>query len=164
LALHTYATQCGFEVCKEYEVPPPIVAHIRRCAGYTGVPAGMATYEASTARDRHMALVRAFVRVTAYGPTVRKIVVEASREAARTHDDLADIINVALEELVQQRYKLPAFGTLLRIARAALARAKLNLLPFLTFSDLSSIIGRSFCLLLVRNRDADRGDRPFGTS
>jgi hypothetical protein len=60
------------------EVPPPIVAHIARCAGYTGVPAGMAAYDASTARDRHMALVRAFVGVTADGPAARKIVVEAS--------------------------------------------------------------------------------------
>jgi hypothetical protein len=104
------------------EVPPSIVAHIARCADCTGVPAGMAAYDASTARDRRMALVRAFVGVTAYGPAARKIVVEASLEAARTHDDLADIINVALEELVRQRYELPAFVTLLRIARAARAR------------------------------------------
>jgi TnpA family transposase len=104
------------------EIPPPIVSHIARCAGYPGVPEGMVAYDASTARDRHMALVRAFVGVTAYGHAARQIIVAASLEAARTRDDLADIINVAIEELVRQRYELPAFGTLLRIARAARAR------------------------------------------
>jgi Domain of unknown function (DUF4158) len=104
------------------EIPPPIVSHVARCAGYLGVPEGMVAYDASTARDRHMALVRAFIGVTAYGSAARKIMVEASLEAARTRDDLADIINVAIEELVRQCYELPAFGTLLKIARAARAR------------------------------------------
>jgi hypothetical protein len=47
--------------------------------------------------------------------------VRTSLEAARTRDDLADIINVAIEELVRHRYELPAFGTLLRITRTARA-------------------------------------------
>jgi hypothetical protein len=48
----------------------------------------------------------------------------ACREAAKTQDDLADIINVALEELVRQRYELPAFSTILRAARTA--RTEIN--------------------------------------
>jgi hypothetical protein len=44
---------------------------------------------------------------------------DACWEAARTRDDLADIINIALEDLVRQRYELPAFNTVLRAARAA---------------------------------------------
>jgi len=42
-------------------------------------------------------------------------------EAARTKDDLADLINVALEELVHCRFELPAFGTLDRAAHHARA-------------------------------------------
>ena len=49
---------------------------------------------------------------------------DACREAARTRDDLADIINIALEDLVRQRYELPAFNTVLRTARAA--RTEIN--------------------------------------
>lgn len=49
---------------------------------------------------------------------------DACREAARTRDDLADIINVALEDLVRNRYELPAFTTMLRAARSA--RADIN--------------------------------------
>jgi hypothetical protein len=78
--------------------------------------------DTSTARDRHMALVRAFIGVTAYGPAARQIIVEASLEAARMRAALADIINVAIEALVRPRHELPAFGTLLKIARAARAR------------------------------------------
>jgi TnpA family transposase len=44
---------------------------------------------------------------------------DACWDAARTRDDLADIINVALEELIRQRYELPAFTTILRVARTA---------------------------------------------
>ena len=38
-------------------------------------------------------------------------------EAARTKNDLADIINVAIEELVHHRYELPIFNTLVRAAK-----------------------------------------------
>ncbi|MBK1724955.1 transposase [Thiocystis violacea] len=38
-------------------------------------------------------------------------------EAAKTKDELADLINVAIEELVRKNYELPAFDTLARGAR-----------------------------------------------
>lgn len=41
----------------------------------------------------------------------------AMSEAARTKSDLADLINVAIEELVRKKYELPAFDTLVRAAR-----------------------------------------------
>jgi hypothetical protein len=69
-----------------------------------------------------MQLVRSYVGVTAYDANARKIVTNSSLAASHTRDDLADIINVAIEELVRQRYELPTFGTLLKIARAARAR------------------------------------------
>jgi Domain of unknown function (DUF4158) len=104
------------------DIPQPIVRHITQSAGHSEVPERMAAYDASTVRDRHMALVPSFVGVSAYGHAARRVIVEASLEAARTRDDLTDIINVAIEELVRQRYELPAFSTLLTIARAARAR------------------------------------------
>jgi hypothetical protein len=69
-----------------------------------------------------MMLVRNFLGVTAYGYAARKVVVDASLRAARTREDLPDVINVALEELARQRYELPGFSTLLKIARAARSR------------------------------------------
>ena len=49
---------------------------------------------------------------------------EASRAAARTLEDRADIINFTLEELVRQRFELPAFSVLHRTAQNA--RATVN--------------------------------------
>jgi hypothetical protein len=79
-------------------------------------------YDTSSTRDRHMQIVRSYVEVTAYDGNARKIITDASLTACRTRDDLADIINVAIEELVRKRYELPTFGALLKIARAARAR------------------------------------------
>jgi hypothetical protein len=42
--------------------------------------------------------------------------------AARTKEDPADLINVAVEELVHHRYELPAFTSLARTARRVRAR------------------------------------------
>jgi hypothetical protein len=64
-----------------------------------------------------------------------KIIVDACREAARTRDDLADIINIALEDLVRQRYELPAFNTVLRAARAA--RTEINQGYYAKFANAS---------------------------
>ena len=74
------------------EIPSLIVSRIARCAGYSMVLEGMVTYDASTAHDHHIALVRAFIGTTAYGHAARQIIVEASLKAARTRDDLAAII------------------------------------------------------------------------
>jgi TnpA family transposase len=63
--------------------------------------------------------VREYLRVTAYGKEARRVILDTCVRAARTRDDLADLINMALEELVRQRYELPAFSTLLRMARTA---------------------------------------------
>lgn len=50
--------------------------------------------------------------------------VEASVRASRVREDLADIINAAIEELVRRRFELPAFSALMRAARTA--RATVN--------------------------------------
>ena len=98
--------------------------------GAPGPQAGLADagtlsdYESSTYRSRLMALVREFVGVSDYGRAVRRAAVRAGIEAARVSDKVADIINAVIEELVRQRFELPAFGTLLKIANAA--RAKVN--------------------------------------
>jgi TnpA family transposase len=106
------------------EVPKPILQHIAQSAGYEAIPDGLGAYDASSVRRRHMALVRDYVGVSTWCEASQKIMADACRDAARTRDDLADIVNVALEELVRQRYELPAFNTILRAARGA--RSEVN--------------------------------------
>src|ERR1700756_99271 len=97
--------------------PGSNIRHVFRCTALAVLPEQLQAYDASTARDRHTALIREFLGVTAYGPAARELVVETCLQAARTRDDLPDLINMAIEELIRQRFELPAFSTLLRIAR-----------------------------------------------
>ena len=116
LLLKTFQRLGYFAACAE--IPVPIIRHVFRCAALTDLPEQLLqAYDASTARDRHTALIREFLGVTAYGPAAREVVVETCLQAARTRDDLPDLINMAIEELIRQRFELPAFSTLLRIAR-----------------------------------------------
>jgi Domain of unknown function (DUF4158) len=46
------------------EIPPPIVLHVAKTVGWNQIPDGLSTYDASTARFRHMALVRSYLRFT----------------------------------------------------------------------------------------------------
>ncbi len=115
LLLKTFQRLGYFAVCAE--IPASIIRHIFRCAALVELPAQLQAYDASTARDRHTTLIREFLGVTAYGPAAREAVVETCLQAARTRDDLPDLINMAIEELIRQRFELPAFSTLLRIAR-----------------------------------------------
>jgi hypothetical protein len=60
-----------------------------------------------------MVLVRSWLGVTPFGREARRVMVEASVRASRVREVLADIINTAIEELVRQRFELPAFSALL---------------------------------------------------
>jgi hypothetical protein len=104
---------------KFVEVPPAVIQHIICTAQCPDIPDDITAYDNSTYRVRYMNLVRIFMNVSAFDAVARRIVIEASVAAARTRDDLADIINIAIEELVRQRYELPVFNTLLHIARTA---------------------------------------------
>jgi len=99
------------------DVPAPIVAHIAHAVGVPPTPLSIAGYDTSGTRQRHLIAIRAHLQVFPWGAVARRAMLGALREAARTKNDLADLINVAIEELVRQRYELPAFDTLDRAAR-----------------------------------------------
>jgi TnpA family transposase len=98
-------------------VPSAIVSHIIKCTQLSVLPSCLTSYEQSKTRKRHIALIREFQSVTSYGAKARKVVIRSMGQAARTKNDLADIINVAIEELVHHRYELPIFNTLVRAAK-----------------------------------------------
>jgi hypothetical protein len=55
--------------------------------------------------------------VRPFDAAARRALLDALADAARTKGDLIDLINVAMEELVRQRYELPVFDTFNRAAR-----------------------------------------------
>ena len=98
-------------------VPSAIVKHIAQCAELNYSPDVLVNYESSRTRWRHTDLVRNYLSINPYQTQARRIIVKSMAEAARTKNDLADIINVAIEELVHHRYELPVFNTLVRAAK-----------------------------------------------
>jgi TnpA family transposase len=122
LQLKTFQRLGYFVALKD--IPEPIIKHVAISAGYNDIPAGLAAYDDSSARRRHMGLVRDFLGVTAWGEQGTQVMAEACRQAATSKDDLTDIINIAIEELICQRFELPAFVTMHRAAQTA--RAEVN--------------------------------------
>jgi hypothetical protein len=66
-------------------------------------------------RSRYRQLIRAYLHVKAYSDGGDRLVEHVARQAAYTMSDPADLINVALEHLIAQRFELPVFRTLDRV-------------------------------------------------
>ncbi len=109
---------------KVADVSSSIVHQVTRATGLREIPRGIATYDSSRTRRRHEAVVRSYLGVAAFDRQAKRAMLKACLEASRVREDLADIVNVAIEELVRQRYELPGFTTLFRGARSA--RATVN--------------------------------------
>jgi TnpA family transposase len=103
------------------EVPTEVIAHIRRDLRLPDTT--MPIYASTRTAERHRNLVRARGEVV-YDPAgARKVAGDAIEEAARRKNDPADLINIALERLVEGSYELPAFRTLNDMAPTIRARA-----------------------------------------
>ncbi len=104
------------------EVPAAVVEHVRTRLGLDGdVALG---YEANRTLWRHREYVRARLGVVYEPARVRAIAEQAIRRAVVTKDNPADLINVALEELVRARCELPGYSTLDGLASSV--RAEVN--------------------------------------
>jgi TnpA family transposase len=95
------------------EIPAPLVAHIRAALD---LPEEMIPgYEHDRTLYRHHQLVREYYEIIPYGKDARRVALRTILRAIRTMDNPADLINAALDELIKQRYELPAFITLDRL-------------------------------------------------
>lgn len=72
-------------------------------------------YEAERSRYRYYRALRAHLGLSSYSDGGKEVAQKATREAAYTMSDPADLINVAIEELIRQRYELPAYSALDRL-------------------------------------------------
>lgn len=135
-------------------VPRSVIRHVSKVAGYEEIPGGLTAYDAGTARHRHMMLVRSWVGVTVFDRNARRLMVEASVQASRVREDLADIINTAIEELVRQRFELPAFSALMRAARTA--RATVNRGYYRRIADALGDAARGRLAALLERQPGER--------
>lgn len=137
------------------EVPPPAVAHVGRRLGL-GDDVTVAA-DSSRTLERYRGLVRDRVGVTHDPEAARKVAEEAIRTAAQTKDNPADLINVALEELVKARYELPGYTTLDEMAGRL--RAEVNHGFFLAIEDRVGNAGKALLLGMLQVDASTRRSR-----
>lgn len=94
-------------------VPQPIIIHLRTCLELD--------YQVSPVPSLrsiryYQEAIREYLNISSYNNQGQELAAIAIRNAASVRDHPADLINVAIEELIKQRYELPAFSTLDRLA------------------------------------------------
>jgi TnpA family transposase len=96
------------------DVPLAVMQHLRVALC---LPADLTPEVTPRTLYRYHQAIRAHLHVTPYDRQARHLITRAIYEAAQAKDNPADLINVAIEELIRVRCELPAFGTLDRLAR-----------------------------------------------
>jgi TnpA family transposase len=91
------------------DVPPEIVNYLIGALGLNSKSLPLVSKNTVT---RHQAAVRLFLKVKVFDRNGRKALTRAVLIASQTMDNPADLINVAVEELIKERFELPAFSTI----------------------------------------------------
>jgi len=105
---------------KLIDVPQSIVTFLSDCSGFK-LPkhSKLRETDSSGTRTRFVARIRTYLDMQSNRKLIAEVVDQTANTAAQTKQELADIINVVIEELVRQRYELPGFTVLLRASRRA---------------------------------------------
>jgi uncharacterized protein DUF4158 len=98
--------------------------------------------ETQMSRHRHRLSMRAYLKVSSYSHGGERAVAHEIEQAAYTMSDPADLINVAIERLVEQRFELPAFSTLDRLVARVRHHVHQHLYDKITGSLTPDDIGR----------------------
>jgi hypothetical protein len=104
-------------------VPAGIVQHIARSVERADHIGALAAYDQSGTSRRHQARIRAYRGVKPFRDGGRALIEQVVATAAMQTEQLADLINIAIEELLRHYYELPGFTTLLKVAQKQRANA-----------------------------------------
>ena len=102
-------------------------------------------------RHRHRLSIRAYLKVSSYAHGGERVITHEIEQAAYTMSDPADLINVAIERLVEHRFELPAFSTLDRLVGRVRHQVHQHLYDQIAQGLSLADIGRLEALLDVRN-------------
>jgi len=95
------------------DIPSAIVTHVRKALA---LPEELVlAYDNPRTLSRHHQVVREYYQILPYGKDARRVAIRTVLRAVRTMENPADLINAAIDELVKQRYEMPAFSTLDRL-------------------------------------------------
>jgi len=96
-------------------IPGAVISHIR---AVMKLPADLVPDIAPATLYRYYMALREYLEITTYqGKQVRHVAARAMHQAAQVMNNPADIINAAIETLLNEHCELPAFSTLDRMAR-----------------------------------------------
>lgn len=99
------------------EINDPIKKYVAQHLGITAT-INLKNYDTS-ARKRHIKHIRDYLQINPDKKARRKIMKATALAAAKTKENLADIINCVIDELIKSRFELPAFQKLSNLASAA---------------------------------------------
>lgn len=109
------------------DVPAAIISHIVAVSQLPASNQELLNYDQSKTRKRHALVIREYLSLRPYKAAAQQTTQAAMEFAVLSKHDLVDLINIAIEELVRQRYELPGFTTLERLARRTRAGANQTL-------------------------------------
>ncbi|MCU7940988.1 MAG: DUF4158 domain-containing protein [gamma proteobacterium symbiont of Bathyaustriella thionipta] len=121
--IHLKVAQKLLRFKKIATISPKLIAHIAQSMGLKHYDRKkLLAYDQGSARGNHCFRIRQHLKLSPFEAEAKELAVIAAEDAAQVRSRLPDIINVMLEELVREKYELPAFSTLKRIAQSALSR------------------------------------------
>jgi TnpA family transposase len=95
------------------DIPLAIIDHIRAVLHLR--EGRSLSYQYPPTLSRHKKAIRSYLQVIPFNQKGKALITEIIKESALRMDNPADLINVAIEELVKERYELPGFNTLDRL-------------------------------------------------
>jgi TnpA family transposase len=95
------------------DIPVAIINHVR-AALHLREDMGL-NYQYPPTLSRHKKAIRSYLQVTPFNQKGKALITEIITQSADRMDNPADLINVAIEELIKERYELPGFNTLDRL-------------------------------------------------
>lgn len=93
-------------------VPIAVIKHLRSCLK---LQTWVKAIPSERQRYNYQNAIRDYLGVKQYDKAGQRLIATLVASAAEVKDHPADLINVAIEELVKERYELPAFSTLDRL-------------------------------------------------
>ncbi len=97
------------------EIPDAVINYIRT---FLQLPKNLDLgYQYPPTLSRHKQAIRSYLQVSQFNQETHKFIREIIKQSALVRDNPADLINVAIEELVKNHYDLPPFATLDRLVR-----------------------------------------------
>jgi hypothetical protein len=95
------------------DIPDAVINYIRT---FLKLPQNLDLgYQYPQTLSRHKKAIRSYLQVSQFNQETNSFIREIIKQSALVRDNPADLINVAIEELVKNRSELPPFATLDRL-------------------------------------------------